>query len=322
MSDRVLRQPLSLRSSASMNFQKRKSSDDELENSENVSPNASVKKLRSKDVSIGNSGGFILSDQKLKSGLPRYHRPLLKAAPNITPGKTKLRGNILPGTPISIVKRGVRHSSSNSSARRACNDQIGSYFDQGLSINENKITEIMSVLKVKGKKQPFVDFKEKSKKYELVIKELRDALRIVLAEIPALREKSVTHESFITGLIYEMDADVQETNGLREALEIKESLLAEELKIVNAELKSTAGLAENLRREHSPLRNHSQKVEELYSMLKIEFAEECASHNSAQDEVLRLTAALSEATESLSSNEQLRVQVRLLQADGDFISLS
>lgn len=311
MSDRVLRQPLGVKLSESMNNQKRKSSDDELENSENVSPNVSVKKLRCKDAPIEKNGALLSSDQKLKSGLPRYHRPLLKTVPNITPGKTKLRGNIQPGTPLSIVKRVGRRSSCTSGARLACNDRIGAYFDQGLSINESKITEIMSVLKVKGKKQPFVDFKEKSKKYEMVIKELRDALRIVLTEIPTLREKSVAHESFITGLISEMDADARETNGQREALEIKESQLAEELKIVSNELKSSAGLAESLRREHSPLRNHSQKVEELYAMLKLNFAEESAGRESAEIEILRLNTALSEASETLCNIEQLRVKVRL-----------
>lgn len=309
MSDRVLRQPLMVKlSTCSFQNQKRKSLDLGDENNENLPPNLSMKKIKPKDYD--ENCPSTASDQKIKSGLPRYQRQQQTAATSNTPVKMKLRGNLQPSTPLSIAKRVGRRSSCTPRARRICNEKIASIFDQGLSINESKVMEIMAVLKVKGKKQPFVDFKEKAKKYEAVIKELRDALRIVLSEIPSLREKSIAHEAHITNLITEMDADLRETNGVREALEMKENQLSEELKNVSNELKSSAGLAESLKREHSPLRNRSQEIEALNVRLKKEYDDELICRQNSDIEILRLKAQLREAALSLHAVEELHAKVR------------
>jgi DNA repair exonuclease SbcCD ATPase subunit len=307
MSDRVLRHPLSVKlSTVSFHNQKRKSLDHGDENNENLPPNLSIKKVKDYDENCSST----TSDQKLKSSLPRYQRQQQTTAASSTPVKMKLRGNLQPSTPLSISKRIGRRSSCTPRAHRICSDKIASIFDQGLSINESKVIEIMAALKVKGKKQPFVDFKEKAKKYESVIKELRDALRIVLSEIPTLREKSIAHEAVITNLISEMDADLKETNGVREALEMKENQLSEELKIVCDELKSSAGLAESLKREHSPLKNRSQEIEALNARLQQEYEEELTCRQNNDIEILRLRGELQDAVASLDAVEVLRAKVR------------
>lgn len=306
MSDRVLRHPLSVKlSTVSFYNQKRKSLDHGDENDENLPPNLSIKKLKDFDEICSSAA----SEQKLKSSLPRYQRQQQTTATNSTPVKMKLRGNLQPSTPLSIAKRVGRRSSCTPRAQRICNDKIASIFDQGLSINESKIVEIMAALKVKGKKQPFVDFKEKAKRYEAVIKELRDALRIVLSEIPTLREKSIAHEAVITNLISEMDADLKETNGVREALEMKENQLSEELKVVCDELKSSTGLAESLKREHSPLKNRSQEIEALNVRLKQEYDEELTCRQNSDIEIQRLKTELQDAVLSLDVVEVLRTKV-------------
>lgn len=312
MSDRVLRQPLSIRLlSTSTQPQKRKSNESEKENKEkenvekenreNCPPNSAVKKLKESD-----DGAVIAADQKLKSGLPRYQRAPVKATPTNTPGKSKLRGNIQPGTPLSIAKRVGRLSICTPRPRRISHEKIGAYFDEGLTVNESKIADIMSVLKVKGKKQPFVDFKEKTKKYEAIIRELRDALRVVLSEIPILREKSVSHENYMTCLINEMDTNLFDTNEVREALELKENTLAEELKSVSEELKVSSLLAETLRKDHSPLRHKKEEMEALNIQLELDYASEVKFNQERSNEIARLKAELTTAEDSLEIEEQRR----------------
>ena len=296
-------------SAASQNSQKRKSIEGESEDSENISPNSSIKKPRSKNGD--ESGGAAEPDQKIKSGLPRYQRAQPKLVAGSTPMKSKLR---LPGTPLTATRRAGRRSSYTPRALiRICNDKIGTYFDDAFTVNENKIVEIMSTLKSKGKKAPFVDFKEKAKKYEAVIKELREALRTVLTEIPTLREKSVSHEAFITAMVAEMDADLQANHGQREAMKAKNNSLHEELEIVSSELKVSSVLAESLKREHSPLRNRTEEVESLYAELKKQFKEELAIRSIADTQFSQLKVKFAESHEARDVVEQLRKKVR----DGD-----
>lgn len=305
MSERVLR-PKSATSAASQNNQKRKSLEGESEDSENISPNSSIKKPRSKNGD--DSGIAVEPDQKIKSGLPRYQRAQPKVVAGSTPMKSKLR---LPGTPLTATRRAGRRSSYTPRALiRICNDKIGTYFDDAFTVNENKITEIMSTLKSKGKKAPFVDFKEKAKKYEAVIKELREALRTVLTEIPTLREKSVSHEAFITAMVAEMDADLQANHGQREAMKAKNNSLHEELEIVSSELKVSSVLAESLKREHSPLRNRSEEVETLYAELKKQFKEQLAIHQKADIQLAHLQVELAESRDARDLADQLNTKVR------------
>ena len=314
MSERVLR-PVSMKSvsstssTSSQNNQKRKSTDGDCEDTENISPNLSTKKLRSKTADENCSAAA--SDQPVKSALPRYQRAQgaqPKASTGNTPGKSKLR---LPGTPQTASKRHGRRSSMTPRAViRICNDKIGSYFDDAFTVNEQKITDIMASLKVKGKKAPFVDFKEKAKKYETVIKELREALRTVLTEIPSLREKAISHEALITGMISEMDADLQENHGQREALKANQRLLNEELAVISNELKSSAGLAESLQREHSPLRNRSQEVESQYAKIQLKYSEEVSKHMASDMMVTQLQAELYEVRQSKENAEELHKAVR------------
>ena len=308
MSDRILR-PISMKSTvstASQNSQKRKSLEGESEDSENISPNLSTKKPRSKTG--GECGASDDSDQKIRSGLPRYQRVQPKLIAGNTPGKSKLR---LPGTPLTATRRAGRRSSYTPRALiRICNDKIGAYFDDAFTVNENKITEIMSTLKSKGKKAPFVDFKEKSKKYEAVIKELREALRTVLTEIPTLREKSVSHEAFITAMVAEMDADLQANHGQREAMKVKQNLLHEELEIVSSELKVSSVLAESLKREHSPLRNRSEEVETLYAELKRKFEEEVQIRHKTDADAAQLQSDLAEVRDARDAAQHLHAKVR------------
>ena len=313
MSDRVLRQPLSIKLlSTSSQPQKRKSNESEVnnrekENRENHSPNLAAQKLRDSD-----DGAVTAADQKVKSCLPRYQRLPVKATPTTTPGKSKLRGNLQPGTPLSIAKRVGRLSICTPRPRRISHEKIGIYFDEGLTVNESKIADIMSVLKVKGKKPPFIDFKEKAKKYEAVIKELRDALRVVLSEIPVLREKSVSHENYMTGLINEMDTNLYVTNEIREALELKENTLAEELKCVSEELKVSALLAETLKKDHSPLRHRKDEVEAINIQLELDYANELKYNKQGSNEIILLKAQLTIAEDSLEAAEQRRSLVNPL----------
>lgn len=230
------------------NLVKKRKSDDiiEINNSENISPNVKnssnnndVKKLRFQPttttaLSISSSTSSLIQP-KIRSGLPRYNKvtaPVSTVAEkkkiatehstnertnqSVTPAERMLAGYNIPITPskdknISNHPKTPTTSSKLNVVTRlqklqaSTSDKLRDYFDNAFTTTDEKITEICSNLKVKSK----WDIKEKCKKQELVIKELKDSLVLTLKESSTLKSKCCEFENSLTSVLkdaqYELD---------------------------------------------------------------------------------------------------------------------
>lgn len=106
----------------------------------------------------------------------------------------------------SATKLGSNYSTvSNALIRRLRKNVVKSpsseivrgFFDTAFSVTEDKVNSILSNLKVKSK----WDYKEKSKKQEVVIKELRESVATLLAEVKDLRDNCLAHEGHVSMLL-------------------------------------------------------------------------------------------------------------------------
>lgn len=147
---------------------------------------------------------------------------------------------------------------------------IRAQFDGGFSINEERVASIFAHLKVKNK----WDYKEKAKKQEAVIKELRDCLATTFGEIKAVREHCLLHESHVNNLIrdsYEEFLEVSQNHNTLHAASLKAQ---QDLIKAQEELRNTSSTMMKFKTDQSPLRNRNKEFEsriiELQAQLVLE----------------------------------------------------
>jgi hypothetical protein len=108
--------------------------------------------------------------------------------------------------------------------------QVKTYFD-GLSVHEEKITEIMGTLKVKNK----YDTKEKEKKQLQVITELRTALKTTLDEVKSVCDKSVDTEKASNLMIHNAHAELDTLTQFNTDITASERSLQKDVEVLRAE---------------------------------------------------------------------------------------
>jgi hypothetical protein len=165
----------------------------------------------------------------------------------------------------ALIKR-LKKAISNSPSPEVIRGQ----FDTGFSINEERVAGIFAHLKVKNK----WDYKEKAKKQEAVIKELRDCLVTTFGEIKTVREQCLLHESHVNNLIrdsYEEFLEVSQNLNTLHAASLKAQ---NELIKAQDELRNTSSTMMKFKTDQSPLRNRNKEFEtriiELQAQLVLE----------------------------------------------------
>jgi hypothetical protein len=165
----------------------------------------------------------------------------------------------------ALIKR-LKKAISNSPSPEVIRGQ----FDTGFSINEERVNSILGHLKVKNK----WDYKEKAKKQEAVIKELRDCHFTTFAEIKTVREQCLLHESHVNNLIrdsYEEFLEVSQNLNTLHATSLKAQ---NELIKAQDELRNTSSTMMKFKTDQSPLRNRNKEFEtriiELQAQLVLE----------------------------------------------------
>ena len=108
---------------------------------------------------------------------------------------------------------------------------VESLFDSTLTVNEEKMYDIVGHLKLKSK----WDMKEKATKQALVITDLRTALKTTLAEVKVLRAKCCEAENIATTMIHNTHIELQETNQMVSERGSTEKQLEQDLAVVRAE---------------------------------------------------------------------------------------
>lgn len=154
--------------------------------------------------------------------------------------------------PNSIIRR-IKRSIANATG----GDGMQTLFEGAFSVNEERIVSIMANLRVKSK----WDLKEKSKKQDAVIKDLRDCLTTMLSESKALREGCVGGESFNTALLQDALEELQTATVALNQLKASDLRLKQDLQKTQEELvRATSGFA-TYRAECSPLKSRAKDCE-------------------------------------------------------------
>jgi hypothetical protein len=152
----------------------------------------------------------------------------------------------------SIIRR-IKRSIANVTG----GDGVQNLFEGAFSVNEERIVSIMANLRVKSK----WDMKEKSKKQDAVIKELRDCLTTMFSEAKALREGCVGGESFNTSLLQDALEELQTASVALNQFKASDLRLKQDLQKTQEELvRATSGFA-TYRAECSPLKSRAKDCE-------------------------------------------------------------
>jgi hypothetical protein len=242
---------------------------------------ASAKKFRSKEISnpkITDSSFTLRS----RSGLPRYNQCKAKTGLidkrrqateiNSAERRTSLTNSLnfflsqtpngkaspmrekLVGSSAAIIKRLKKYVGKTPSV-----EVIKEYFDGAFTFTEDKMNGIMSNLKIKSK----WDYKEKSKKQDVVIKELRDSLINYISEIKSLRENCLIHENYANCLVKDVLDEFQDNYQALTLLQQNEKKTKKQFVKVQDDLQNANTLLSKLRNEHTPLVKKAKEFEEL-----------------------------------------------------------
>jgi hypothetical protein len=249
------------------------------------------------------------------------------------PPKTPTRSQGLSAqTPKSAAKRGNTSSlavvgsdvviapADNVVLKRLAIIVNGSYkmvsheLDTAFSVNEDKISTIMQALRAKVKGGSW-DFKEKVKKQETVIKELKDALSTTLQEIRPLKDLCSAKEGEIETLLRDAHSELHTALASAVLYRSLESKCKSDLETTTEELSRVSKALRKLSEEHGPLKKseallqtqcteHTQRLQSL---------EEAKTHSeiiisTLQTELRLLKESSTKAAEMIQAQYEQRIE--------------
>lgn len=151
-------------------------------------------------------------------------------------------------------------------------DVLRGHFEGGFTVNEEKIGLILSHLKVKSK----WDLKEKTKKQEAVVKELRDCLITTIAEIRTVRESCLLHEDSTNNILRDCYEELVGASQSVAELRLENQKLSHELNKAQEELRHATSSMMKFKTDQSPLRNRAKESEQRLADLSSQLTQEQA----------------------------------------------
>ena len=226
-------------------------------------------------------------------------------------------------TPRSSIGRSGRPSIGVKGRLRSGRPSIGgkikNYFEQSSSaINEDKLNEILST-KAKTKKW---DYKEKTKKQESTIAELKTALKTMIDEHKALKEKCIGAEMSISESFKDVDQQRQDLLQDVDSLRANEAKYRKEYYQASAALSVSATAQQHLQAEADSLRQRVAALEGSETSLLGKVTAEESQRQRAEQELARVTSELALTKQWLQESsaafntqiEQVRVYVHVVYA--------
>lgn len=189
-------------------------------------------------------------------------------------------------------------------------DVIRGYFDASFSMNEEKVASILAHAKVKSK----WDYKEKSRKQEAVIKELRDGVIKTINELKRVREQCLIHESHSSNLIRDAYDEILDTSHSIAALKQQNDELNDRIAEMQEELFQATSSVMRFKTDQSPLRNRAKESEQRLFDVQGKLVSEEAKCRQLEADMQRLAKELDAAREekdSLLSSQKLEFEQRL-----------
>ncbi len=240
--------------------------------------------------------------------------PLKSSSRGKTPSKKEVPATeekpmqlIGPSSSCNAVIKRLKKAMTNTPSPEIIRNQ----FDTGFSIHEDRVASILTHLKVKSK----WDFKEKAKKQEAVIKELRDCLSITFGEIKAVREQCLLHESHIINLIRDSYEEFVEVSHNLNLLQSTANSSQTELIKAREELRNASSTVMKFKTDQSPLRNRNKEYETLIQELQTALLLEQTQGDQSRNELCKVQTELSELkAKSASTIAQLKEEYEQVRA--------
>lgn len=202
----------------------------------------------------------------------------------------------------ALIKR-LKKSISNSPSPEVIRQQ----FDTGFTIHEERITTIMQHMRLKNK----WDLKDKCKKQEAVIKELRECILTTFGEIKTVREQCLLHENHTNNLIRDSYEELLEVSQTLNQLQSTSLQSQQELLKVQEELRSASSTVMKFKTESSPLRNRNKEYETRIMELQTALLLEQTQADQAKGELSKLQvehAELKEKTGSVLASQKVEFE--------------
>lgn len=237
----------------------------------------------------------VVPEGKVKSALPRFQvqakvpkRASLRSGTTTPKKETTGRNAATPakyGTPGQVhdtISKFEDMATPNSNAntllrrlkkslqRNPTGDVIETFFANPFSINDDKIATIMANLKVKSK----WDYKEKSKKQDAVIKELKDCIQTMFNEVKALRDNCLGQEAFTAALLRDSYEEFLENSQNMNALKSNETKQRKEIAKLQEELSTTTAAFTKYKAECTPLLAQAKEFDANLALVTAELRDE------------------------------------------------
>ena len=217
-------------------------------------------------------------------------------------------------------------------------DRIRTIVDSAYSFNEEKLSSILSALKTKSTSK--WDVKEKCKKQETVLKEMRDGVTLMFSESKQLKDRLVAYETDINMLISSTNFEIQDaiqnlTNARSTESRFKQEMtkMADDLrafKEMNIELKkemvtvkdANASLAAKAKDQGEKAAHEEKlrgKFEEELCAVKRDSAETLRSQQKESSDALKILKEESEAKLEANRAEinDLKFELGKMASDAD-----
>jgi chromosome segregation ATPase len=213
----------------------------------------------------------------------------------MTPSKKDLQ-SMISATPCSVKRMRGNFKSNNTFV----SDKISQCFDSAFSITDEKVNTILQSLKVKSK----WDIKEKSKKQEAVIKDLKDSLLTMLNESKKLKDNCVSQEHQINGTVNELQSELRRTHDDLAILRENEIRFKKEILKKTDDISKLNDSLDQVKREKSPIRSRAENSERKLNELYEKFNAEKSSHIDTQATCEKLERELVQLRKDTTNNSQ------------------
>ncbi len=223
-------------------------------------PRFNMQRISASSVIAATASASVLADKK--RSVTEQNTAERRALSATTPSKSmssvassRIDATMTPCSMNNALIKRLQKVSSQVSA----SDRLRTYFDNAFSFNDDTLSGILTNLKVKSK----WDVKEKAKKQENAIKELKDGFVTTFSETKTLREYCLNYETENNSLMKELNIELQEAIQTLlnvRSTESKYTKLAEE----NQSLKESLN---QIKKDYDPLKG---KCKELSAKLGTE----------------------------------------------------
>ena len=226
-----------------------------------------------------------------------------KSVARNTPAKAVVRQDlsldIVPARGVStttnaLLKSLKEHISSG--------EKIREYFDGNFTTNAEQVSGIVAHARVKNK----WDYKEKSKKQDTVIRELRENLLKIISDAKSVRENCLSHDSKTLTLLRDSYDEIEESSRTINNLRAEHSKLHDDVGRLQDDLFRANTAMMRLKTDQSPLRNRAKDSEQRLFDLQSKMVMQDTRCSQLENDLLKCSAEL--ADQKATSDSLLRSQ--------------